>query len=146
VGISYFAQKGMTVMGIVENVIGPRSMRDKALPYTYEARIDILDGRGKEPLYDHYYSNTICGLIDYLGENGMQPGDVGLYGIYRGRKTHLDNGVFTTEAGAWLKRPDLCLALEKFYLKTGDEAYRGHFAEGWCLFEDRDRSGSGPAW
>ena len=44
-----FARKGMTVMGIVETVMGPRSKRDKGLPYTYEAWIDILGGKGSEP-------------------------------------------------------------------------------------------------
>jgi hypothetical protein len=136
----------MTVMGIVETVMGPRSKRDKGLPYTYEAWIDILGGRGSEPVYDHYFSNTICGLIDYLDEMGILPDEVRLYGVYRGRKTRLDNDVFTTGEGGWLKRPDLCLTLEKFYRQTRDEAYRGHFAEGWCLFEDRDRSGAGPVW
>lgn len=133
-------------MGIVETVMGPRSLRDKDLPYTYEAWIDILAGRGREPVYDHYFSNTICGLIDYLDDKGLEPGDVLLYANYRGRKTPLDIRVFTTEADVWLKRPDLCLALEKYYGKTGDEAYRGHFADGWCLFDDRDRSGTGPVW
>ena len=44
-----FARKGMTVMGIVETVMGPRSKRDKGLPYTYEAWIDILGGRRRSP-------------------------------------------------------------------------------------------------
>ena len=133
-------------MGTVETVLGPRSKRDKGLPYTYEAWTDILEGKGREPVYDHYFSSTVCGLIDYLDEQGFVPAEVRIYGVYRGRKTRLDIDLLLDEAGRWLKRPDLCLALEKHYERTGDEAYRGHFADGWCLFEDRDRSGVGPVW
>lgn len=133
-------------MGIVETVMGPRSKGNKGLPYTYEAWIDILAGKGREPIYDHYFSNTICGLIDFLDEKGFVPGEVRIYGVYRGRKTRLETLIFSGNDGQWLKRPDLCLTLEKHYRKTRDEAYRGHFAEGWCLFEDRDRAGGGPVW
>ena len=44
----------------------PRSQRDHSLPYTYEAWVDILEGRGSEPVYDHFFSDTLCGLIECL--------------------------------------------------------------------------------
>jgi len=132
-------------MGIVETVMGPRSKFDKGLPYTYEAWVDILDGHGSEPVFDHYFSSTLCGLIDYLDNLGLQPGDVRLYGVYRGRKTRLDSDRCSA-GGRWLKRPRLCRALEKIYLETQDDRYRGHREDGPCAFDDRDRTGVGPVW
>ncbi len=133
-------------MGIVETVMGPRSKRDKGLPYTYEAWVDILDGQGREPVYDHYFSSTICGLIEYLDDMGLQPADVRLYGVYRGRKTRLTMELFMAVDGSWLKRPKLCHVLEEHFEQTHDECYRGHVDRGTCAFDDRDREGAGPVW
>jgi hypothetical protein len=133
-------------MGIVETVLGPRSKRDKGLPYTYEAWVDILDGQGREPVFDHYFSSTICGLIEHLDDLGLCPEEVRLYGVYRGRKTRLYRELLTTDDGQWLKRPVLCHQLEEYYARTGDEYYRGHVETGECAFEDRDRARSGPVW
>ena len=133
-------------MGIVETVMGPRSKRDKGLPYTYEAWVDILAGQGRVPVFDHYFSSTICGLIEYLDEKGLQPSDVRLYGVYRGRKTRLSMELFMVDDGDWVKRPALCRVLEEHYAQTHDECYRGHVDLGTCAFDDRDREGSGPVW
>ena len=133
-------------MGIVETVMGPRSKRDKGLPYTYEAWVDILDGQGREPVYDHYFSSTICGLIEYLDEKDLQPVDVRLYGVYRGRKTRMAMELFTSDDESWVMRPELCHVLEETFKRTRDECYRGHVEIGLCAFEDRDRMGSGPVW
>lgn len=133
-------------MGIIETVMGPRSKRDVRLPYTYEARVDILDGQGREPVYDHYFSSTICGLIAYLDKKELSPGDVQLFGVYRGRQTRLYTDLFTTADGSWLKRPELCRILEKYYEETREEPYRGHVENGPCSFDDRNREGSGPSW
>jgi hypothetical protein len=133
-------------MGIVETVMGPRSKRDKGLPYTYEAWVDILDGQGREPLFDHYFSSTICGLVEYLDEKSLQPADVRLYGVYRGRKTRLSMELFMADDGGWVKRPELCHILEEQYEQTHDECYRGHVDRGTCAFDDREREGSGPVW
>ena len=133
-------------MGIIETVLGPRSKRDVRLPYTYEAWVDILGGHGREPVYDHYFSSTICGLIAHLDKQGLSPGEVQLFGVYRGRQTRLITGLFTTAEGGWLKRPALCRILEKYYEETHEEPYRGHVEKGACSFEDRDREGLGPSW
>ncbi len=133
-------------MGIVETVMGPRSKRDKGLPYTYEAWVDILDGQGRVPVFDHYFSSTICGLIEYLDEKSLQPADVRLYGVYRGRKTRMSMELFMADDGDWVKRPKLCHVLEEHYAQTHDECYRGHVDRGTCAFVDRDRDGSGPVW
>ena len=126
--------------------VTPRSKRDKSLPYTYEAWVDILAGKGKEPVYDHYFSDTLCGLIECLDNAEISVEHVRLCGLYRGEQAQLDSTFCTDANGAWLKRPELCRALEEHYDHTHEECYRGHVAEGPCLFEDRDREGTGPVW
>lgn len=133
-------------MGIVDSVLGPRSKRDRSLPYTYEAWVDILDGQGREPIYDHFFSATICGLVEHLDDQGLRPDEVKLYGVYRGKKTRLKRELLITPAGRWLKPPELCHELEEYFARTGDECYRGHVETGSCAFEDRDQTGSGPVW
>jgi len=134
------------MMGIIDTLLGPHSKRDKSLPYTYEAWVDILAGEGREPVYDHYFSGTICGLIEYLDEHEIRPCDVRFCGVYRGRQIPLDVAVCTGPDGAWLKRPELCRMLEEQYDHSHDECYRGHVEKEPCLFEDRERGGSGPTW
>jgi len=124
----------------------PLSKRDRTLPYTYEAWVDILAGEGSEPVFDHYFSDTICGLVEYLDEHEIRPEHVKLYGVYRRKPTELDPGLCTTADGRWLKRPELCRALEERYGHDHEECYRGHVEKGSCLFEDRERGGTGPTW
>ena len=54
-------------MSIIEKIIGPRSKYDKSLPYTYMARVPVIEG--DEELFSHYFADTICGLIEYLDKN-----------------------------------------------------------------------------
>jgi hypothetical protein len=124
----------------------PPSKRDRTLPYTYEAWVDILEGRGSDPVYDHCFSDTLCGLVECLDEEDVDPGCVSLFGDYRGRESELETTLLLDGGGRWLKRPALCYALEQHYAITRDECYRGHVEMGHCLFEDRDRGGEGQAW
>ena len=124
----------------------PFSMRDRSLPYTYEGWVDILAGEGSEPVWDHYFSGTLCGLIEYLDEQEIAPGDVKLYGVYRAEQIPLDTDVLVDVEGRWLRRPLLCRALEAHYAISHEECYRGHVEKGTCAFADRDRSGAGPVW
>lgn len=126
--------------------IQPRSKKDRSLPFTYEGWVDILAGQGTEPVYDHYFSDTLCGLVEVLDENGFRPEYVILKGLYRGKRINLDSGLCTDCQGHWLKRPQLCRALEKHYDHSHEECYKGHVEKGHCLFEDRDRKGVGPVW
>ena len=126
--------------------IQPRSKKDRSLPYTYEAWVDILEGSGREPVHDHYFSDTLCGLIECLVEKEIAPKHVQLYGLYRGEQARLDTAICTDEEGAWLTRPTLCRVLEKHYEHTHEECYKGHVENGHCSFEDRDREGTGPVW
>jgi hypothetical protein len=124
----------------------PRSQRDPSLPYTYEAWVDILEGRGSEPVYDHFFADTLCGLIDYLAEQEIEPAHVRLAGHFGGDQVKLDIALCTDDEGTWRRRPELCRILEDHYDHTHEECYRGHVEEGHCAFEDRDRAGAGPLW
>ena len=124
----------------------PWSKRDRSLPYTYEGWIDILGGAGRAPEWDHYFSDTLCGLVAYLDEQGIRPRDVRLFGVYCKQQTALDQAPLVDGDGNWLKRPELCRALEAHYAITHEECYRGHVEKGTCAFADRDRAGSGPVW
>jgi hypothetical protein len=131
-------------MGIVRKILGPKSKFDKSLPYTYEARIDILSGQSDEPMFESYFSDTVCGLIEYLDENNIKPDEVQLFGCYLGKEIPLEIKHCTTPQGKWLQPPALCKSLEKQYKKTMEEHYKGHVADAECSFEDRDKDGSGP--
>lgn len=124
----------------------PWSKRDKSLPCTYEGWVDILGGRGRQPVWDHYFSGTLCGLIECLDEQEVRPQDARLFGVYRKELTPLDTAVLVDAAGAWLKRPELCRALQEHYAISHQECYRGHAEKGTCAFADRDRDGDGPVW
>jgi len=126
--------------------IGPRSKRDRTLPFTYEGWVDILRGQGGDPVWDHYFSDTLCGLIEVMANRDIGPGHVRLFGIYQGKQTLLDSSVVTDTSRRWLERPELCRALEKHYTRTGEECYRGHVEGDICAFADRDRTGMGPVW
>ena len=122
----------------------PNSKRDRTLPYTYEARIDVLDGKSTEPVWHYYFCDTLCGLIEFLADEGMVPDKVKLYGVFGKEQTLLDNDLLTDDDGHWLERPELCRVLEKHYEHTQKECYRGHVEKGHCAFEDRDGESLGP--
>ena len=131
-------------MIIASKLFGPKSKYDKSLPYTYMAKIDVLNGQSQEPVYDYYFADTICGLIEYLDEHDVHSDEIVIAGIYRSKEHELSKNVFTDSNGQWLKRPILCQSIEAYYEKTKDEFYKGHTDEGECSFEDRERQGSGP--
>ena len=120
------------------------SQHDRTLPYTYEAWYDILGGQGREPVWHHYFSDTLCGLIETLAGEGIGPDRAMLYGVYRTEQILLDNEVLSDPGGRWLERPELCRSLETHYERTLEQRYRGHVDQGHCSFEDRDREGLGP--
>jgi hypothetical protein len=131
-------------MNIATKLFGPKSKYDKSLPYTYMAKIDVLNGQGEEPVYDYYFADTICGLIEYLDEHNIHSDEVIVAGLYQTREYELNKTVFTDGNREWLKRPKLCQSIEAHFKKTLDEFYKGHVDDGECSFEDRDRQGAGP--
>ena len=131
-------------MGIIKNFIGPKSKYDKTIPYTYIAKVQIIEGVTDENMMNYYFSDTICGLIEHLDENNISPADVELFGCYQKKEIPIEKKYCLSEDGNWLKRPDICHSLETHYKETLEEQYKGHIEFGECSFEDRDRRGSGP--
>ena len=74
-------------MSLLEKILGPKSKYDKSIPYTYEARIRILEGSDE---YNCYFSDTICGSVDYLHQNGIRPDEVQIIEVYQQRELPLD--------------------------------------------------------
>lgn len=129
-------------MGIIKKFIGPSSKYDGSIPYTYIAKVRILDR--EDNIVNHYFSDTICGLIEYLDKNNILPEDVELFGCYLKKEIRIDKTYCISGEGKWLKRPEICHSLEEHYKQTMEEQYKGHIELGECSFEDRDREGSGP--
>jgi hypothetical protein len=129
-------------MSIRTSLFGPRSKYDHSLPYTYVARVNVVDG--DDELSSAYFADTICGLIDYLDANNIEPGDTRLFGLYVDREIPLDITYCTDTQGRWLERPDICHSLEAHYKETLDLRYKGHREHEPCSYEDRNRHGSGP--
>ncbi|MDP2759285.1 MAG: hypothetical protein Q8O64_02605 [Sideroxyarcus sp.] len=120
-------------MSLVEKILGPKSKYDKSLPYTYEARVRILEGSEE---YNSYLAATICGLLEYLQENNIKPDEAQIFEVYQEQELLVDTRLFTTPDRQWLAKPDLCRAFE--------EHYPGHIQADGCSFEDRDGKGIGP--
>lgn len=120
-------------MGLVEKMLGPKSKYDKSLPYTYEARVRILQGSVE---YNSYFSDTICGLVEYLHRCHIQPGEAEIFEIYQKQELALEVQRFATPDNRWLFKPDICRAFE--------DHYQGHIQDNSCSFNDRDGKGSGP--
>lgn len=128
-------------MGIIRKILGPKSKYDKSLPYTYMAKKPIIEG--DEELFSYYFSDTLCGLVEYLDNNEITPGDVKILALYQNEEVDLDKEIFTNHDKEWLKPPHLCAVLEDHYSRTGDELYKGHIEKHECSFEDRDKEGIG---
>ena len=120
-------------MSLFEKILGPRSKYDKSIHYTYEARIRIVEGSGE---YNSCFSDTICGLVEYLHKNGTSPDEVQIIEVFQGQERPIDVKFFTTPDNQWLFKPEICRSFE--------EHYKGHIQENTCTFSDRDCKGSGP--
>lgn len=120
-------------MSVLKKLIGPRSKYDKSLPYTYEARLPIIEG---EEECNSYISDTICGLTEYLEKNAIDPEEVKIYEIFQNEEKVIHQDLYTNKAGGWLKKPEMCRSFR--------EHYEGHIYENGCSFEDRDCKGTGP--
>jgi len=104
------------------------------------AREPVVEG--DTDLYSYYFSDTICGLIEYLDETEIEPDLVQLFGVYQKQEIPLDINLCTDLDGNWLSRPDICRSLETHFKNSLEERYKGHREEGDCSFDDRSRKGS----
>jgi hypothetical protein len=129
-------------MGIIKKFVGPVSKYNDTIPYTYIAKVKVFER--EDDLVNHYFSDTICGLIECLIEKNILPEDAELFACYQKKEIPIDKKYCLSEAGKWFERPEICHSLEEHYKETMEEQYKGHVELGDCLFEDRDREGSGP--
>jgi hypothetical protein len=120
-------------MNFLDKMLGPKSKYDASLPYTYEARVRMFV-EGDE--HKSYFSDTICGLIEHLHRNGIQPDEASLLEVYQERELPIEARLFATPEGQWLFKPEICRAFEKHY--------KGHIHDADCSFSDRSRSAVGP--
>lgn len=124
----------MIGMKFFHQLLGPKSKYDRRLPYTYEARIRIIHDREE---YNSCFSDTICGLVEYLHAKGISPTDVSIYEVYLGQDSLIEAQFFSSPDNEWIFRPDICSRFEKHY--------PGHSTKNkTCSFRDRDHSGIGP--
>ncbi len=114
-------------MGLIRRILGPRSKYLKELPFTYEARVEVSDGA---EITNTFLSDTICGLIEYLQGDGIDPSQVEIREVYEDGETLIDQALYTSEDGQWLARPAMCRSFESHY--------PGHIRENECTFGDRD--------
>ena len=83
-------------------------------------------------------------IIEYLDEERIKPGEVQLFGLHRKAEIELEIDLCIDSDGHWLKKPQICRAIEKRYQKTLEQRYKGHLEKSECSFEDRNRDGIGP--
>lgn len=120
-------------MKLLDKILGPKSKYDQNLPYTYEARVPIAEGSEE---YNSYFSDTICGLVEYLHDNEITPDRAQILEIYRETEKLIDAQYFTTPDRQWRFKPDICRAFEVHY--------KGHIQDHTCSFKDRNKGGYGP--
>ena len=128
-------------MGLMRKVLGPESKYDKSLPYTYMAKVPVIPGQDDD--FSYFYADTICGLVEYLDEHDIDPGEVKIFGLYRKKEIMLETTHLVSKDNQWLKRPDICRSLERTYKNTLQEHYKGHVEKDDCEFDDRERTGRG---
>jgi len=120
-------------MNLVRRILGPDSKYASDLPYTYEARVAVIEG---EDLTNSYFADTICGLVDYLQAEAITPSQVRIFEIFEGEEDEIPADLYSRDGETWRHRPEIC--------RTFSRHYPGHIGEGTCSFRDRDRRGIGP--
>ena len=118
----------------LKKILGPRSKYIEELPYTYEARMDILQGKGEEPEYNYFYADTVCGLIDYLEQEGISPEEVDIFEVFQEGDNKMKTELCITDKKEWLSRPRICKSLRGKYI--------GHIDPDHWADRDRDRRAS----
>jgi len=114
-------------MALLNKIIGPESKYEKQIPYTYEGRVEIIEGEAE---YYSYIADTICGLVAKLEEKGLSPDKVSIYEIFQEQEKSLNINLCLSESRQWLSREQLC--------QSFTEHYQGHIDAEGCTFSDRD--------
>jgi hypothetical protein len=119
-------------MGLIRQILGPKSKYARDLPYTYEARVQMSEDLG---ITTTFLSDTICGLIEFLQGDDVDPSRVEIREVYQKGDKLIDQALYTGAGGEWLARPAMCRSFE--------EHYPGHIHGGGCSFSDRDKEIAG---
>lgn len=118
---------------ILRRVLGPASKYDDRLPYTYEARVPDPAIPGT---FDSVICDTLCGLLERLADEGVDPAEATLLEIRPGGEFPVLTAHCLDARGQWLRRPAACAAFAAHYA--------GHEAHGRCCYLDRSREAEGP--
>ncbi len=115
-------------MGFIRRIVGARSKYIKELPYTYEATVT----RNEElDIKSTLVSDTICGLVEFLKTDGIEPSEVEIREIRQDGEALIDRALYAEEDGTWRMRPNICKAFEQHY--------PGHVRTNDCSFRDRTK-------
>lgn len=120
-------------MGILTNILGPESKYDHRLPYSYEATVPV---GGVEGMTHHYISDTLCGLLECLDHEAIQPSEATILEVRPEGEFPVLIDHCTGPDGRWLRRPEACRSFEAHYA--------GHVEKGRCCYRDRSRAAEGP--
>ena len=120
-------------MSILDRVLGPESKYDHELPFTYEARVVVTGFPG---MTQSWISDTLCGLLERLDEENVEPAEATLLEIRPEGEAPIHVRHCVGPDGKWLRRPETCRSFE--------EHYAGHEKKGRCCFRDRRRAAEGP--
>ena len=119
-------------MSILRRVLGPASKYDHRLPYTYQARV----ASGLPGTTDNYISDTLCGLLERLGDEKVDPANATLLEIRPEGEFPVLIEHCVDANRRWLRRPEACRSFEAHYA--------GHERTGRCCYRDRSRASDGP--
>ncbi|RMH69398.1 MAG: hypothetical protein D6675_12820 [Gemmatimonadetes bacterium] len=121
-------------MGVIRQILGAKSKYDKTLPYTYEGRVYTIEG--DDDVFESYFADTVCGLVEQLALDEVDPDSVKILEIYRGQERTIDVKYCTDRNNRWLPRPEICESLRGHF--------KGHIDPSCCAFRDRNRQAEGP--
>ncbi|MFC2124408.1 hypothetical protein ACFLU5_06320 [Bacteroidota bacterium] len=122
-------------MSVIRKLLGPKSKYDPTIPYTYMAEINVFPEQDLEPLYVNCYSDTLCGLVEYLAKYKIDVEEVELYEVTQKGEEKIKKELCLDSNNTWLSRPEICHSLEGHY--------KGHIDEKRCSYRDRSREGGG---
>lgn len=120
-------------MGVVLQALGPESKYDDRLPYTYEAKVAVT---GVPGMTHTFIADTLCGLLERLAEEAVDPAAVRLREIRAQGEVPILVEHCLAADGGWLERPEACRMFERLYA--------GHERRGRCCYRDRRRDADGP--
>lgn len=114
-------------MAFLEETFG--SKYNKRLPYTFEARINIVED---DPSFQTYlYADSFCALTNRLKKQLLDPKQVEIYEVFQNREGKVPEESYLSDEGRWEPRMKLCSSL------CG--RYRDPNVEPECEFSDRKR-------